>query len=546
MISEAPHLRTVAKVAALILLFALAPWGWIDIISRRVTQLYFDGRYNQLGRFIVITIAMFAGIAITGFLRERRLRIAILTFFAVGFAADQIVQAVTNQHTSIELMQVIWSERAMATDAAATYVGVTLTALSWILPIFLVLAVPPSPGTALPSKVSLVPLLCMILAPVNIFITAHKIDEYPSTYSVAAQLIYVAFGKQVYAGPRQEVTYAGELKPLFEKIVYVVDESIRADYLQINNSTFSNTPFLASVASSFANFGVAVSATNASAGSRVILRTGLRADQMPDIGQLCLRQPALWQFAKRAGMRTVYIDAWRPDGEMHSFMNVHEQKTIDQHIAVRHGPKHLIDTTVAERIKEQLAIPGPALILVEKLGSHFPYALTVPPDSSYEPTGIGELPAASNAAHRAILRDYMRSTRNSVDTFLESLFPALTAPGILAIYTSDHGQSMFEGGYEATHASVVNVHPGESRVPIFVLSGNPEYNTKMQASTAASLDKASHFEIFPTLLTAMGFDHDWVKKTYGDTLLDVPKERHRKFLAGNLFGGTKSKLIDAD
>jgi glucan phosphoethanolaminetransferase (alkaline phosphatase superfamily) len=546
MIADAPHIRTVAKVAALVLLFALAPWGWIDIISRRITQLYFDGRYNQLGRFVVLTAAMFVGIAMTAFLRDSRMRIGLTVVFALGFATDQIVQAVTGQHTSIELMQVLWSQIAMAGDAADTYSGIAMTSLAWILPIFAVLAMKPSDATALPRRYALLPLVCLIFAPVNIKITSQKIDEYPSTYGVFAQFAYVIFGQQVYAGPRQEIAYTGKPKAVFEKIVFVIDESIRADYLQAINPQFSNTPFLSSVPDQYSNFGVAISATNASVGSRVALRTGLRFDQLPDIKQVCLHQPAIWQFAKLAGMRTVYIDAWRPTGEMHSYMNLHEMSFIDQHISVREGPKHLIDAAVAERIKEQLAIPGPALIFVEKLGSHFPYALTVPPDSTYEPSGIDQLPAASNAAHRAVLRDYMRSTRNSVDTFLESLFLALTAPGTLAIYTSDHGQAMFEGGYEATHGSIANVHPGESRVPLLVFSGNAEFSKAMQASAAANHDKASHFEIFPTLLTAMGFDQEWVRRTYGGTLLDVPKDRHRKFLAGNIFGGTKSKLIDAE
>jgi glucan phosphoethanolaminetransferase (alkaline phosphatase superfamily) len=544
------NVRTLAKIAAVILIFALAPWGWLDIIWRRCTQLYADGKTNQLGRFVVMTALMFAGIAITAFLRDARLRLTIALLFAIGFAADQIALAITGQHTSIELMQVVWSERALAADTAATYATAAIKVLAWICPLFIILALKPSDHSALASKFAVIPLICFAAAPANIFVTSQKIDEYPSPYAVKAQLIYAVFGKQVYAGPRQDVAYPMDPKPLFEKLVFVIDESIRADYLQINKSQFDNTPFLASASGRYANFGVAISATNASAGSRVILRTGLRAGQLPDKTQSCLRQPSIWQFAKRAGMRTVYIDAWRPMGEMHSYMNVHELRFIDRHISVRDGPKHLIDAQVAEAIKLELEVPGPALILVEKLGSHFPYGLTalpdVTPDPTYEPAGIDQLPAAQNPAHRAALRDYMRSTRNTVDSFLQSLFAKMTMPGTLAIYTSDHGQSMFEGGYEATHGSMANVHPGEGRVPILVFSGDAAFNERLGAAALAGRDKASHFEIFPTLLLAMGFAQDWVGQNYGASLFEIPGNRRRQFLAGRLFGGSKSKLFDAD
>lgn len=82
-------------------------------------------------------------------------------------------------------------------------------------------------------------------------------------------------------------------------------------------------------------------------------------------------------------------------------------------------------------------------------------------------------------------------------------------------------------------------------MPLFVLTGDAVFNEKMQFAEREGHDRATHFEIFPTLLLAMGFDHDWIRRNNGDTLLEVEKDR-RRFLAGNLFGGTKSKLVDAE
>ena len=258
-----------------------------------------------------------------------------------------------------------------------------------------------------------------------------------------------------------------------------------------------------------------------------------------------MRMPTLWQYAKRAGMRTVYLDAWRPVGEFHSFMNVRELQQIDEHVALRVGrPKPFVDAGVAEAINKELAKPGRALIFVEKLGSHVPYASNVPPDSTYEPKGIEALPSAANPRHKGIVRDYMRSTKNTVDDFFKMVYPALKAPGVLTIYTSDHGQALFEGGYEASHASIKNVHPGEGFVPLFIISGDEDYSKRIQAAAERSRNNATHFEIFPTLLLALGYDPSWVKDKFGQSLFDDLPSGKRTLLTGYIFGGNKSGLSE--
>lgn len=45
-------------------------------------------------------------------------------------------------------------------------------------------------------------------------------------------------------------------------------------------------------------------------------------------------------------------------------------------------------------------------------------------------------------------------------------------------------------------------------MPLFVFTGDAVFNEKMQFAEREGHDRATHFEIFPTLLLAMGFDHD--------------------------------------
>src|SRR5262249_57762217 len=61
---------------------------------------------------------------------------------------------------------------------------------------------------------------------------------------------------------RGPVEYARALRPTFKKIIMIVDESVRGDYLGINDPKYDNTPALRSARDIVANYGVGISATN--------------------------------------------------------------------------------------------------------------------------------------------------------------------------------------------------------------------------------------------------------------------------------------------
>ena len=84
----------------------------------------------------------------------------------------------------------------------------------------------------------------------------------------------------------------------------LIDESVRPDYInwKIGNSM---TPHLAANADKIANFGNAVSGGNCSSYSNALLRFGGTAN---NIVKSMTTNPTIWQYAKKAGYRTVYID----------------------------------------------------------------------------------------------------------------------------------------------------------------------------------------------------------------------------------------------
>jgi hypothetical protein len=97
-----------------------------------------------------------------------------------------------------------------------------------------------------------------------------------------------------------------------------------------------------------------------------------------------------------------------------------------------------------------------------------------------------------------------------------------------------------DGGQQKMHCSTPgeNTQVGEGLVPLMVLTGISELDVQLRESAAGAYNRASGFDIFPTLLLAMGYNEQWVRTWSGPSLLDVPANRRRVFLRNNIIGGT--------
>jgi glucan phosphoethanolaminetransferase (alkaline phosphatase superfamily) len=103
----------------------------------------------------------------------------------------------------------------------------------------------------------------------------------------------------------------------------------------------------------------------------------------------------------------------------------------------------------------------------------------------YDPSPlVASLPL--DQSRRESVRDYHRALRWSVDGFFEKVLPANTA----LIYTSDHGEALYEGGYDLGHCST---HPyyGEVYVPLFAATGSSELQASLQAVAKRAYNGAS-------------------------------------------------------
>jgi lipid A ethanolaminephosphotransferase len=351
---------------------------------------------------------------------------------------------------------------------------------------------------------------------------------------------------------RMAVQYTGPIRPAARKIVMIVDESVRGDNLEINNPAYDNAPFLTARSHTLANFGTAVSAANCSVAARLILRMGLQQHQLPDTGQVWRRLPTIWDFAHRAGLRTVLLDMWRPVGLFHSYMDEQEAAGIDEWYGSPGDRDYSDDTDAylrdvagARMLSDLLRRDEAMLIYVNKWGVHPPYEGVVPGDYQYDPAYAGQSPNLQPSFRQAVVA-YHRAVRWSVDTFFERVLPVLQQSDAVLLYTSDHGQALYEGGYELSHCSVTpDLHRGEVAVPLFVAASSPEVRALYRDAAGHGLNRATHFEVFPSLLEMMGYSRGWVESQYGATLLSFRPERPRRFLLGT-FSSPASRWVNVD
>lgn len=290
-------------------------------------------------------------------------------------------------------------------------------------------------------------------------------------------------------------------------IVLVIDESIRGDHLSINGYSRPTTPFLDNLDPGdniIYNFGIAVSGGTCSHTSNALILTGVR----PGIDDFELTEsyPTVFQYASSMGYATYYMDA-----QTNSFWNgLTDQDVIYLGSWIKAedlGDDLNSDFYAAEKIVQIVSNGAGNFIVLNKRGVHFLYEGSYPPDAEI----WGPVPGEYTSQPDLVINPYDNGVRYNVNTFFERL---LSDPEILVntaiIYTSDHGQTLFENNASWAHC---NFTPQEAIVPLIVFGMNlPSMDTSIHAS---------HSSILPTLLDLMNVPDDWRTHKYAPSLFSA-------------------------
>jgi len=410
-----------------------------------------------------------------------------------------------------------------------------LPGLIILVPILILVERLPKLSTlSFPKKTYMIPVSAAILIFIGMQYTHAFFDRYPSFFRIPSMLL-LASQSHVYNGERSEVVYPGALDAQVDKIVLIVDESIRADLLGVNGHQKETTPYLRSLETGIVSFGLAASSSNCSDYSNLILRTGTRKEEIPDHDQMSLKQPSIWQFTKKAGFHNVYLDAqsaqeWE---NYQNFMNEHEAFYIDDIIRVRQKVAYESDGVAREKLIDLLRQPGKTFIMLNKYGIHFPYFRSYPKEYNFF-TPVLEQGEPMNDREKS-LNTYMNGIRWSVDAWFKNLLSeSEDFQRYVIIYTSDHGQNIVDDGTLATHCRP-RANRYEGNVPMMVFSNDAATLEKLKAARMTSYDRTNHFQIFPTLINLAGYKDSWARSYYGASLSEPPATMP-EFFVGDIHG----------
>lgn len=336
-------------------------------------------------------------------------------------------------------------------------------------------------------------------------------------------------------GRRQDVTLRPVRSPNAD-IIFIVDESVGGHYLDINSPAGVRSGLAAPRAGvAIHNYGHAASITNCSVGTNVTLRHGgTRADYQ----RINASMPSIWRYAKKAGLRTVYIDGQRTGGRLHNLMTTEELRDVDLFVQLDKVAVRDRDLAAADKLAEMLANRTAEFVIVNKVGAHFPVHDKYPdeymryrpalPRGRYADISDTESRGALGLGHQHWLR-YRNAYRNtlgwSVGAFFDRLFERAQLSGATLIYTSDHGQDLNERGDRG-----LNTHCGsdpvieEGIVPLVVIEGSKARTLDWSRHLAPNRNRRSHYAIFPTLLAMMGYRPEEVRPIYGPSLVEPSRD----------------------
>lgn len=500
---------------------------------------YYIDRLNAIGlgfpvllfgaMFLALTLALY----LTAYIRQTLIRhVFALAMFASAVFFDVYTRVTADYLSYSSFVSLVYSG-GFIQEAAYQYRDAILHgALNGLLLLFGI-GLKPRHGLSIPNALRVAAPLCgvLLLSAVLFLRAGEGARGLPIMYTPLAYLNLFAYeALHNTVGPREPVTLTRTSQAVGHDIVLIIDESISGNYLDINApfGVHSNLKQARPGVDIF-NYGYAASIANCSADTNVTLRYGgTRADYMRINSTL----PSIWQYAKKAGLRTVYIDAQRTAGNLQNLMTDTEKKDIDQFVQFDQTSVRDRDMAAAAKLIELLNDDKPELVVINKVGAHFPvhdkypdafmaYRPTLPRGQFTEVADTGERNGFNGQPDDWVL--YRNAYKNTVLWNVGEFFARVFAEGnlnnALLIYTSDHGQDLHERGNPG-----LNTHCGgdpveeEGLVPLVVIQGSDLKTLDWSAQLAANKDRSSHYNIFPTLLQLMGYDLAGIEAVYGKPL----------------------------
>ena len=353
----------------------------------------------------------------------------------------------------------------------------------------------------------------------------------PSVYTPLSYSSLVLYElSQDEFGTREDITIPREDFKIEHDVVFILDESIVANYLDINNVNGVNSSLSETYPNiNIFNYGYAASVSNCSTPTNITLRYGGTRE---DYKKIVYSKPSIWRYAQNAGLKTIYIDAQRTNGELQNGMTTREKQFIDEFIQFNDVDIRYRDQETAKVLVDLINNDTKEFIFINKVGLHFPihdkypdeflkYKPALPRGKWLDISDTGLRTGFNGSVEEWV--QYRNSYRNTMEwnvgEFFNKVLNNANLNNAVIIYTADHGQDLHERKNPGvnTHCSS-NPTIEEGLVPLVVIQGDSIQTLDWQTNLKHNKDRSSHYNIFPSLLKIMKYNTTEVSKMYGMAL----------------------------
>ena len=489
--------------------------------------------------FVSIKIATIFGLVLALLSRSMLVRWSVLTWSILTYGLQTAYLCANGSGFHAEEAYMLLSSSEAAPDCIRMYWKLALSSILALILILVLLT-----NILRRFVISFSPwwvLLSIAIMGLSLFITwsgkgfhTHRMN---TPYRITSTLAYLKATR--YLGNRQQpfIPFNNAGLKRFPHIVLIVDESVLGSELSINGYARPTAPFLQSHQSIYWNGGIASSGAITTSESHYIMLSGLRTHQLPDTEMLSQRNPSVFQYAVQAGYPSLCLSAQRMRSILTGGLPAYSPNlfSYSEKINLEH------DFDLIKALQKHIMDNQESFTYIVKQGCHFPYALRYPKKRTiFLPT----TPSAWSDDLGPNVNNYDNALLWNSDEFLSRMTVALgsTHKNILVLYTSDHGQ-VLQAQTETRIWSSHMPHGGSqlpplvANVPLVVFGFGSKGSAFVHElkSNENLVNNCSHFQIFPTLLIAMGYPPEDVHRQYGDSLLDhFQPGRPRYFIAGRL------------
>jgi len=299
-------------------------------------------------------------------------------------------------------------------------------------------------------------------------------------------------------------------------VLYLVGESLRADRFSEHGYPRNMTPYFHALKKPHVSFSNVSSHGDCTGRSLPYLMVAPQRPLHLDL----YKRPTLFAYAKQAGFKTAFVYANENDWSEFIDPNIDTLYRNAEYTQSSDQWNYTDDTRMIDAVTKITGTPGRHFLVVETYTSHWPYGdryQSCEQCRIYRPDNVGQ-PVPFSSRYRTQIINSYDNAGVYFDRFLGRLIGSLRKPTLI-LFTSDHGESLGEGGMWG-HCSG---SPEQFFVPLTLIATDGDVAARAGFDRLQRIADApvSHSNIFPTILTYLGYQVKDLTFSYESNLFEI-------------------------